>query len=113
MQAELGDVVYVELPEVGAELQQKEGFGVVESVKAASDVYAPVSGTVTEVNDVLNDNPGNVRTFQWLLPLSTKQSHIVPLYISSCALIAAQRLLLKSADNPKFHSCQTVCPRCR
>lgn len=61
MQEALGDVVYVELPEVGADLQQKEGFGVVESVKAASDVYAPVSGSVVEVNDALSDDPSMVR----------------------------------------------------
>ena len=60
-QSELGDVVYVELPEVGATLAKAEGFGVVESVKAASDVYAPISGEVTEVNEALVDSPGTVR----------------------------------------------------
>lgn len=52
-----GDVVYVELPEVGAKLTQKESMGVVESVKAASDVYAPISGEVVEVNEALKDEP--------------------------------------------------------
>jgi glycine cleavage system H lipoate-binding protein len=61
LQAELGDVVYVELPDPGTELERNEGFGVVESVKAASDVYAPVSGEVTEKNDALQDNPSLVR----------------------------------------------------
>ncbi|EMA01405.1 glycine cleavage system H protein [Haloarcula vallismortis] len=56
-QDELGDVVFVELPEEGAELAAGEDFGVVESIKAVSDVYAPVSGTVTAVNDRLRDEP--------------------------------------------------------
>jgi glycine cleavage system H protein len=54
---ELGDIVFVELPEVGAALTQFGSFGVVESVKAVSDLYAPVSGEVTEVNDALRDAP--------------------------------------------------------
>lgn len=56
-QAELGDVVYVELPEVGAELEANATFGVVESVKAVSDLYAPVTGVVAEVNATLEDEP--------------------------------------------------------
>lgn len=54
---ELGDIVFVELPEVGARLTQFATFGVVESVKAVSDLYAPVSGEVVEVNDALRDSP--------------------------------------------------------
>jgi glycine cleavage system H protein len=54
---ELGDIVFVELPEVGSALKQYGTFGVVESVKAVSDLYAPVSGTVTEVNEALRDRP--------------------------------------------------------
>ena len=61
-QSELGDVVYVELPEVGAEVSAGETYGVVESVKAASDVYSPVSGEVVEVNDALVDDPSKVNT---------------------------------------------------
>ena len=53
----LGDVVFVELPEVGKAYTQGEVAGVVESVKAAADVYMPVSGTVTEVNEALRDDP--------------------------------------------------------
>ncbi|MFB6093017.1 MAG: glycine cleavage system protein GcvH [Haloquadratum sp.] len=56
-QDELGDVVFVELPEPGDEIAQGEEFGVVESIKAVSDLYAPVSGTVTDVNDELFDRP--------------------------------------------------------
>jgi len=53
----MGDVVYVELPEIGTKLKFHQSFGVIESVKAVSDVYAPVSGEVTEVNEDLNDSP--------------------------------------------------------
>ena len=59
-QAELGDIVYVELPEVGSAMEATKSFGVVESVKAASDVYSPISGTVIEINEALNDSPGTV-----------------------------------------------------
>ncbi|QPC47407.1 glycine cleavage system protein GcvH [Mangrovibacillus cuniculi] len=56
-QAELGDIVFVELPEVGDELSANEPFGSVESVKTVSELYAPISGKVVEVNEDLNDNP--------------------------------------------------------
>ena len=56
-QDQLGDVVIVELPAVGEEFQAKSSIAVVESVKAASDIYAPISGTVVEVNEALEDNP--------------------------------------------------------
>ncbi|MEK7228811.1 MAG: glycine cleavage system protein GcvH [Candidatus Binatota bacterium] len=57
---ELGDVVYVELPEVGEKIVKDDPFGAVESVKAVSDIYAPVSGTVVEVNDTLPDSPETI-----------------------------------------------------
>jgi glycine cleavage system H protein len=56
-QSELGDIVYVELPEVGDEVTANETFGSVESVKTVSELYAPVSGKVIEVNEDLSDNP--------------------------------------------------------
>ncbi len=56
-QDELGDIVFVELPAVGATVTKSKPLGVVESVKAVSDVFAPVSGTVTEVNGTLTDSP--------------------------------------------------------
>ena len=56
-QEQLGDIVYVELPDVGTEVVQGEETAVVESVKAASDIYSPVSGTVVEINEALTDNP--------------------------------------------------------
>ena len=59
-QSELGDVIFVELPEVGTSLKAGEKFGTIESVKAASDLYAPVGGTVTAVNDQLGDSPERV-----------------------------------------------------
>lgn len=56
-QAQLGDLVFVELPEAGAEYAAGDACAVVESVKAASDIYAPVSGTVVEVNEALEESP--------------------------------------------------------
>ncbi|MDK8642329.1 glycine cleavage system protein GcvH [Niallia taxi] len=56
-QSELGDIVFVELPEVGDEVKADEPFGSVESVKTVSELYAPISGKVVEVNEDLSDNP--------------------------------------------------------
>jgi glycine cleavage system H protein len=61
-QAELTDVVYVELPKVGAKATAKGQIAVVESVKAASDIYAPVSGTIVETNKALEGNPALINT---------------------------------------------------
>jgi len=59
-QDSLGDVTFVELPQVGEQFDAKAVFGVVESVKAASDLYMPVSGEVVEINEELNDSPESV-----------------------------------------------------
>ncbi len=59
-QEQLGDVVYVELPDVGAKLKQGQAFGTIESVKAVSELYAPLSGEVVEVNTALKDKPETV-----------------------------------------------------
>src|SRR5580765_6533450 len=59
-QQQLGDVVYIELPEVGAKLKHGQSFGTIESVKAVSELYAPVSGEVVEVNTALKDKPQTV-----------------------------------------------------
>ena len=59
-QHELGDVVYVELPEVGEKVVKDDPFGAVESVKAVSDVFAPVGGTVVEINDTLPESPETI-----------------------------------------------------
>ncbi len=56
-QGELGDLVFVELPEVGADVEQSSAFGTVEAVKAVSDLFAPISGSVTEINETLADDP--------------------------------------------------------
>ena len=56
-QKQLGDVVYVELPQAGAQLEFHQSIGVIESVKAVSDIYSPVSGEVIESNEQLNDSP--------------------------------------------------------
>jgi glycine cleavage system H protein len=61
-QDSLSDVVYVELPEVGSTLNKGEVFGVVESVKAASDLYMPVSGEIVEINEALVDTPETINT---------------------------------------------------
>jgi glycine cleavage system H protein len=72
-QNSLGDITYVQVPKVGAALKAGETFGVVESVKAASDVYAPIAGTVTAVNTVLESAPETVNrapyTDGWMLKL--------------------------------------------
>ncbi|MBH36404.1 MAG: glycine cleavage system protein H [Gammaproteobacteria bacterium] len=58
----LGDIVFVELPDIGKNIEKKGDVAIVESVKAASDVYSPISGEVTEVNQVLSDNPEIINT---------------------------------------------------
>ncbi|CAO3444908.1 glycine cleavage system protein GcvH [Azospirillum largimobile] len=77
-QSQLGDVVFVELPEAGRELEQGKEAAVVESVKAASDVYAPVSGTVIEANQALVDDPSMVNsaaeTDGWFFKIRLKSS---------------------------------------
>ena len=61
-QQQLGDVVYVELPEVGVKLKQGQSFGTIESVKAVSELYSPVSGEVAEINSALKDKPETVNS---------------------------------------------------
>jgi glycine cleavage system H protein len=76
-QGSLGDIVFVEVPKVGAELAKGKTFGSVESVKAVSDLYAPASGTVTEVNGDLATSPENVNKDahgSWMLKLTLKDA---------------------------------------
>lgn len=72
-QEELGDIVYVDLPKVGAKIEQGKSLGSVESVKAVSDVYSPVSGEVTEVNETLAQQPESLNKdphgAAWLIKL--------------------------------------------
>ena len=77
-QDSLGDVTFVELPDIGSRFEDKAVFGVVESVKAASDLYMPVTGEVIEVNDSLNDSPENVNSDPygngWMIKIRVDQS---------------------------------------
>lgn len=91
-QESLGDIVFVELPKVGAELTAGKTFGTVESVKAVSDLFAPVSGTVTEINADLATSPENVNKdahAAWMIRISLKD----PKQLDS---------LLSSSDYEKF-----------
>jgi glycine cleavage system H protein len=73
-QGQLGDIVYVELPRVGQKLKQGDEAAVVESVKAASEIYAPVSGTVLAINEALTDDPGLINqqpdTAGWMFTIA-------------------------------------------
>ena len=77
-QDSLGDVTFVELPDIGARFEDKAVFGVVESVKAASDLYMPVTGEIIEVNDSLNDSPEKVNSDPygngWMIKIRPDQS---------------------------------------
>ncbi len=76
-QESLGDIVFVELPKVGQEIEAGATFGSVESVKAVSDLYSPVSGTVTAVNTALNDAPETINTAAnetWIIKLAVKSA---------------------------------------
>ena len=64
-QKELGDVVFVELPQVGSQLDAGDELGSIESVKAVSELFSPVSGEVVEINEALADNPALVNTDPW------------------------------------------------
>ena len=76
-QKQMGDVVYVELPEVGIELELHQSLGVIESVKAVSDIYSPVSGEVVEINEALNDSPElvneNSHDKGWIIKIKLKE----------------------------------------
>ncbi len=80
-QEEMSDVVFVELPEIGRQVEEKEAMAVVESVKAASDIYSPVSGEVVEVNAELENEPGIVNEEPygggWLFKIKVDDMEIV------------------------------------
>jgi glycine cleavage system H protein len=91
-QESLGDIVFVDLPKVGSEISSGKSFGSVESVKAVSDLYAPVSGTVTELNDALATAPEMINKdahSAWMIKLVLKD----PAELNS---------LLSAADYEKF-----------
>ena len=77
-QSSLGDIVFVELPEVGKELKQDEPFGVVESIKSVSDLYSPVAGKVIEINQELADEPEKINSSpyeSWMLKIQIQDSN--------------------------------------
>ena len=88
-QHELGDVVYVDLPKLGAKLNAGESFGTVESVKAVSDIYAPVSGEVAEVNSALAETPETINKDPhgkaWLIKLRLANSSEVSKLMDAAA----------------------------
>ena len=91
-QESLGDIVFVELPKVGQEIEAGATFGSVESVKAVSDLYSPVGGTVTAVNAALNDAPETINTAAnetWIIKLAVKDA-------------AAAGSLLSASEYEKF-----------
>ena len=96
-QESLGDVVYVELPKVGATVTEGKQFGVIESTKAVSELYSPVTGTVVKVNDALADNPSTVNTDPygagWIVEVELSD----PKQVDSLLDAAAYTNLLKSA----------------
>ena len=88
-QHELGDVVFVEMPKPGTKLNAGQSFGTVESVKAVSDIYAPVSGEVTEVNSALSDTPETINKDPhgkaWLIKLKLANSSELAKLMDSAA----------------------------
>src|SRR6195952_5864279 len=85
-QSSLGDIVFVELPKVGQEIEAGSTFGSVESVKAVSDLYAPATGTVTEINEALNSTPETINTAAndtWLIKLTLTNTDDVNALLSA------------------------------
>ena len=94
---QLGDVVYLELPEVGAEVKRGQPFGVVESTKAVSELFAPLTGKVTKVNQELVDAPEGVNESPhekgWMIEIEISQPDEVPQLLSAAQyqeLLAAE-----------------------
>jgi glycine cleavage system H protein len=91
-QQSLGDIVFVDLPKSGTELTAGKTFGTVESVKAVSDLYAPVSGTVTQINDALTTSPEKINSDphgSWMVKVKLKEA-------------GELKSLLSAADYDKF-----------
>jgi glycine cleavage system H protein len=85
-QSSLGDIVFVELPKIGAELQQGKSFGTVESVKAVSELYSPASGTVTAVNADLTNSPEKINSDahgSWMIKIKVKNPEELKSLMSS------------------------------
>ena len=88
-QQQLGDIVFVELPEVGKVLELGEPFGVIESVKAVSDLYAPVAGEVVEVNEVLAEQPETVNEDcygeGWMIAIEVEDESVLTTLLDAAA----------------------------
>ena len=101
-QAELGDVVFVELPKVGAQLKAGQAFGTVESVKAVSEIFAPVSGDVTETNALLANSPEKINSdphgTAWLIKVRLADAK------EPAALMDAKTYEAYVAEKAKEHS---------
>ena len=100
-QGQLGDMVYVEVPEVGIVVQAEEACAVVESVKAASDIYAPIAGEVVEANDALSDSPETVNRDPyedgWIMKLKPLES-VLPV-LDELMDAAAYETFIESEDH--------------
>jgi glycine cleavage system H protein len=96
-QSSLGDIVFVELPKVGQQIEAGSTFGSVESVKAVSDLYAPVTGTVTEINESLNATPETINT-------AANETWLIKLTLTDVDEVGG---LLSAADYEKFVSEET------
>ena len=77
-QGELGDIIFVEFPEIGQEIERDEPFGAIEAVKTVADLFAPISGTVTEINEKLDDSPESVNQDPygdgWMVKVSVSEA---------------------------------------
>ena len=77
-QGELGDIIFVEFPEIGQEIERDEPFGTIEAVKTVADLFAPISGTVTEINEKLDDSPESVNQDPygdgWMVKVSVSEA---------------------------------------
>ncbi len=91
-QGSLGDIVFVELPKIGQEIQAGSTFGSVESVKAVSDLYSPVTGSVSAINEALNDAPETINT-------AANDTWIIKVAVKSAGEVGA---LLSAAEYEKF-----------
>jgi len=90
-QQQLGDIVFVELPEVGRVLELGEPFGVIESVKAVSDLYAPVCGEVVEVNEILAEHPETVNEDcygeGWMIAINVEDESVLANLLDAAAYL--------------------------
>ena len=96
-QNSLGDIVFVELPKVGQQIEAGSTFGSIESVKAVSDLYAPVTGTITEINEILNSAPETINT-------AANETWLIKVQLSNVGEVNG---LLSTADYDQFVSEET------